>query len=250
MLKKLSVIETNITQHKAYSLVSEIYPNLMNEVSYKSWAKYLIRITKSYIQTDSRILELASGSCQLSKILSRDYPNIICTDLSFNMISKGNCDLKIVCDMTKIPFNSNFGMILCTFDSVNYLLTKKKLLNLFQEVNRLLSDEGIFTFDASLEKNSYVHQKNSKSKGKIGNFSYRRKSRYDAEQRIHYNEFLITDNNGKQFVEIHKQKIFSFETYFDLLDIAGLFVVKCYEAFTLKNGSPESDRVQFIVKKK
>ena len=57
--------------------------------------------------------------------------------------------------MTNIPFNSEFDLILSTFDSVNYLTSGKKLLSFFKESQRLLNDDGILTFDASMEKKQF-----------------------------------------------------------------------------------------------
>ena len=48
---------------------------------------------------------------------------------------------------------------------------------------------------------------------------------------------------------MHEQKIYDFETYFDLIFRAGLYVVDCFETFTFKIGNADSDRIQFILKK-
>jgi len=48
--------------------------------------------------------------------------------------------------------------------------------------------------------------------------------------------------------EIHKQKIYKFEDYFEIIAKAGMYVVECLDAFTFNNGNQHSERVQFIVK--
>lgn len=252
MQKKL--FRTEISKYKAeakpYSVVSEIYSDLMKEVNYKRWAKYIYLITRDKINADSDVLELASGSCNLTSFLKFKYKKIICTDISKEMLRKSNYQHRVVCDMLKLPFKKKFDLIFSTFDSFNYILTKKKLLTLFKEVHNSLSQEGLFTFDVSLEKNSYIHQRDAKKSGRINNFSYTRKSIYDPKTKIHKNIFEIRDNAGKDFTEVHEQKIYDFNTYFILLDKAGFYVENCYKTFTLREGWAETDRVQFIVRKK
>ncbi len=252
MLKKLSKTEkkSKITEVKQYSLVSEIYSDLMKEVNYVRWAKYIYLITKDKIQLNSEILELASGSCNLSTYLQSKYKNIICTDISKQMLMQSSYKKKIVCNMLHLPFNKQFDLIFSEFDSINYILTQKMLSAFFKEIYRYLKPDGIFTFDVSLEKNSYIHEKDSKKNGKTRNYSYKRKSIYDPKTRIHRNIFEITDKSGNVFSEMHKQKIYDFNTYFKLLDKAGLYVVNCYKTFTLKEGWANTSRVQFIVKRR
>lgn len=233
-----------------YSLVAEIYSNLMDEVNYKRWAKYIYFLAKDKIHPGSDILELASGNCRLTENLLHKNKKIICTDISKQMLMKSPYNRKIVCDMISLPFNKKFDLIFSTFDSVNYLLSKNKLLMLFKEVHGILKEDGLFTFDISLEKNSYIHQKDSKKSGRTKKYKYYRKSVYDPSTGIHSNYFKILDNDGNTYSEVHKQKIFKFNEYFELLDKAGFYVVNCFKTFTSKDGNENSDRVQFIVKRK
>lgn len=50
------------------------------------------------------------------------------------------------------------------------------------------------------------------------------------------------------YTETHKQKIYPFAVYFELLEKAGLNVTECYEAFTFKDGNAGCERVQFVVR--
>lgn len=237
---------------KNYTDVSNIYEHIMRKVRYDYWADYIYAIAGDYIGEESKVLELASGNCNLARFLSAYYPKLIATDLSLTMLTKNSKTSlkKVCCDMTMIPFKSNFDLIVSAFDSINYLITEKKLSALFNEVCRILSNYGIFTFDVSLEKNSYRHVKDPVRNGSYKGIKYRQETDYDSIRNIHRNVFYITYPNGNVFKEVHIQKIYSFETYFDLIDSAGLTVKACYEAFTFKDGSANSPRVQFIAVKK
>ncbi len=243
----------NRKKAKAYDTVAFIYEELMNEVDYANWAKYIVDIAEEYVDSkNAQVLELAAGNCKLASEIIKTFPHLIVTDHSFTMLNYNkNVKLKkVCCDMTSLPFGNNFELIYSTFDSVNYLLSKRKLLNLFSEVKRVLSDNGIFTFDASLEKNSLDFEKAYVTEGTFGGYKYIRRSKYNKATRIHKNVFEVVDKDGNVFYEIHREKIYKFDTYFDLIDKAGLYVVECLETFTFDNGNANSDRVQFIVKKK
>ena len=151
--------------------------------------------------------------------------------------------------MISLPFNMKFDLIFSTFDSVNYLMSKKKLSALFKQVDYLLNDDGIFTFDVSLEKNSLEILNDHAVEGSTGSYSFKRVSKFYKSRKVHKNIFYITGADNNVVKEVHEQKIFDFETYFDLIFKAGLYVVDCFEAFTFKIGNAGSDRIQFILKK-
>lgn len=241
-----------ILSSKNYTDVSNIYDHIMRKVRYDFWADYIYAISSDYVGDKPKVLELASGNCNLARFLSTYYPKLIASDMSLSMLSKrSKIGLKkVCCDMTIIPFNTKFDLIVSTFDSINYLITEKKLSALFKEICRVIRNKGIFTFDVSLEKNSYRHIKEPLRNGSYKGIKYKQETDYDSAKNIHRNVFYITHPNGEVFKEVHIQKIYSFETYFDLMDSAGLTVKACYDAFTFKDGSANSSRVQFISMKK
>ena len=234
-----------------YDSVSLIYEELMRDVNYNKWSKYLLDVVSKYIdKKNPSVLELGAGDCKIARRISKKYHNIIASDVSLPMLQQGKKVFisKVCCDMTSLPFKNKFDLIYSTFDSVNYLLSKRKLLTLFLEVKKVLSASGIFTFDVSLERNSLDFEGSYSVEGKNNGYSFTRKSKYNLTSRIHKNIFSITDKYGNVKKEIHKQKIYKFETYFDIIAKAGMYVVECLEAFTFNNGNQNSERVQFILK--
>jgi len=236
---------------KAYENVSLIYEELMKDINYPDWAKYIQNISLEFVRTDSKVLELGAGNCKLANLLRKKFPNIIATDISAQMLKSDtkNAVKKVCCDMSFLPFNTKFDLIFSTFDSVNYLMSKKKLLALFKQAKILLADDGVFTFDVSLEKNSLEFLQDHAIEGSTGSYSFKRVSKFYKSRKVHNNIFYIADADNNVVKEVHKQKIYDFETYFDLIFKAGLYVVDCFETFTFKIGQAHSDRIQFILKK-
>jgi SAM-dependent methyltransferase len=222
----------------------------MNFVSYKWWARYIYTITRNKTIKNPAVLELAAGNCALAKHLSKLYPDYIASDISLSMLKYYYRNIKrVCCDMTYLPLNKKFDLIISSFDSVNYLRSKKKLLLLFKEISKSLNGKGVFTFDAALENNSYKHQETASKKGKTSGYKYSRKSIFLPASRIHKNIFTITYPDGNIITEVHRQKIYSYETFFEMANKSGLYVVNCYKAFSMQKGKATTDRVQFIMKR-
>lgn len=235
---------------KPYTFVSLIYAHLMKQINYQDWADYIFDIQECYNLKSDRVLELGAGNCTIANNLIDKFDFYIVSDYSQDMLAQNDNKLikKVCCDMTALPFKIKFDFIFSTFDTVNYLMDEQKLLKLFSEVSQVISDNGIFTFDVSLENNSYKNVKRLNRKGKYNGIKYIQKSRYDSDKRIHVNEFKIILNDADVF-EVHKQKIYPLEKYFELVEDCGLFVVDCFESFSFEDANYDSERVQFIVKK-
>lgn len=236
---------------KSYEQVSAIYDGLMKKLDYTSWAKYILLIAKDNVHVEAGFLELGAGNCKMAKILSKKYRNYYASDISLSMLRSGdtNNTTKICCDMTLLPFKEKFDFVFSTFDSVNYILKQKSLKSLFTEVDYLLREDGIFTFDVSLEKNSLNFTTGKSTEGQHNGFHYKMFSKYNKLSRIHYNNFYIWNELGVKFKEVHKEKIYPINTYFKLAEKAGLHVESCYDCFTFKNVNQKSERAQFIMRK-
>ena len=235
---------------KPYQVLYLIYPHLMNRIKYDKWADYLFELVKKDCPKKSKVLELAAGDCSFANYFSNYYPSLIVTDISWWMLKMNKYRInKICCNMLHPPFKSKFDLIYSNFDSINYILSGRLLLKLFTEIYLLLNDNGIFIFDVSLKKNSYLHVKGNNREGKYKGLTFRQSSTFNSSSGMHINKFNIKLANGDEYSEIHKEKIYAFDTYFKLIDKTSLYVVDCYESFTFKPGNKNSDRVQFILKK-
>ncbi len=242
---------SRIYHSKSYENIPAIYDHIMRKVHYQKWSEYIYEIVKDSVPQDSKVLELAAGNCRFTNYFKKYYPGLIATDISLNMLlyDKVNVVDKVCADMTMLPFRIQFNLIYSNFDSLNYITTKRDLLKFFRAIFSILSDNGLFTFDVSLERNSLRHSKIPVRKGTHGGISFEQRSEYNKITRIHKNIFKLKFADNKEIIEIHKQKIYSFEEYFKILEIAGLYVVNCYNAFSFREGNENSERIQFVTKK-
>ena len=236
---------------KPYEKLSDVYNGLMKNVDYENWSKYILEIAEEYIEDGARVLELAAGNCKMAELISNRYKNYIGTDISISMLKSNNQNgiKKICCDMTELPLKDKFDFVFSAFDSVNYILKQKTLSRLFKEVYLILADDGIFSFDASLESNSLKFLVAKTTEDFYNGYSFSRTNRYNRRNRIHYNSFIITHDSGSEAKEIHKQKIYDIKTFFKLAEEAGFYTEACYECFTFNDVNPKSERAQFVMRK-
>jgi ubiquinone/menaquinone biosynthesis C-methylase UbiE len=234
-----------------YEKVACVYDGLMKKVDYPTWSNYILVIAKENIPNNAKILELGAGNCKMAEIFSEKYKNYFATDISLSMLkgSSNNHLTKICCDMTAIPIKAKFDFIFSAFDGVNYILKQKTLSGLFCEVYRLLDENGIFTFDISLERNSLNLIISDIIEDHHNGYWFKRISRYNKHSRIHYNKFYISDDSGLEYNEVHKQKIYDISTYFMLAEKAGLYTESCFDCFSFKDVSQKSNRAQFVMRK-
>lgn len=233
-----------------YKVVSLIYNHLMRTITYHDWGMYISDLQAFYFDKAETYLEIAAGSGKLASYLSKIFPNLVLLDLSQSMLMLIDKSEKCVCaDMTNLPFKSKFDFIYSTFDSINYLASKEELQKYLDEISQILSDDGVFTFDASLENNSIKNAKRLNRKGKYRGLLYKQISNYNFNKKIHRNRFKVKLENGEIIEEVHTQKIYDFELYFKCAENSGLYVVDCFESFTFEDANSESERIQFIMKK-
>lgn len=237
---------------KTYSNVAFIYPHLMRSIDYKMWAKYIYGLSRLTKKKSLSVLELACGSGKLAGYLSKKFKDYTLCDLSLQMLLSFENESagKVNCDVTALPFKKKYDFIFSTFDSVNYLLTKKSFVKMLKSVESCLDEKGIFTFDVSLEANSLNNQKYLNRKGEYKGINYQQISTYNKIKQVHRNKFIITDEFGNETVENHRQRIFPFEDYFDMIAGTNFYVYGCYDAFSFNNASAKSDRAQFVLKKR
>ena len=74
----------------------------MKDVNYKEWAKYIQNISSEFVGKDSKVLDLGAGNCKIANLLSKEFPDIIATDISLPMLKSdtNNVVNKVCCDMT------------------------------------------------------------------------------------------------------------------------------------------------------
>lgn len=247
-----------------YSVLAHLYDTLMEDVDYEMWADFIDEVIQTHHPKPVDVLELACGTGAISLCLAElNVYQLTATDLSASMVEKGRqkaaekeLDIQFhTMDFTNIQSSKKFDIIFSVFDSVNYLHTKKEILQMVHGCQEILKPGGLLIFDFSTPQNSLeaVDYLNNEE-GSFGDYRYFRKSTYDPSQNFHFNEFEIDKmaDDGKtiiqSFRELHKQRIYSLKEMLSILEQTSYHQVAKYEGFDLVNADENSSRVTMVLR--
>ena len=247
-----------------YTESAIIYDHMMKEVDYKSWAKYLLQLmqmagldTRRAKLAGTKLCELGTGTGNIAFQLSRHGFNVFGIDSSEKMLEAARSKISartrqnisfINHNMVTYKSGGEYDIVVCVYDSINYISGPKSLELLFKNVFSNLKRDGIFIFDASLEPNSMNEPKLFCQRGRLNGVHYQRRSSYDPKGKVHITTIRI--QKGKRvFEEVHKECVYELKTLRKLANDAGFFERYAAGDFTLLEANENSERVHFILTK-
>ena len=141
----------NLGQKFVNSVFSDVHTNydktndLMSMFLHRKWKKYFVNMLN--IQKESRVLDLASGTGDIVKLLLQKTNNIVASDINNDMLEIAKHKINsnfvdfIIADATKLPFeDAKFDCITCTFGIRNFEEIQKAIY----EASRVLKSGGKF----------------------------------------------------------------------------------------------------------
>ena len=262
---------------------AEIYDEVMAKVPYKYWFRYLKDILKYYNKQPESILELASGTSNMTFKLIRlqTLKKITALDLSEAMLSKAaekletkfpdskknkdfnlkkekktyqlqNSKRKLKIDfkaqnMTDFNFETKFDLILSFFDSLNYLTNIDQLQKCFESAAASLTKSGLFIFDMnSLGRIKTIEEKSIVIEGDSYECFWEDITK--PKENLWQVKLKICPNNDQLpcFEEVHSERGYKIKTILRLLKNSGFKAVDVYNAFSFAKGKNNSDRLYFV----
>ena len=241
-----------------YSKLACIYDDVMFHVDYKKWARYIERIIKRWQPHCRSLLDISCGTGNFLFNLNSKEIECVGFDMSFDMINiakeKNNSGKHNAFffqgDMVSFSLKKKFDVVVCLYDSINYLLDLKLWQQLFRQVADVLENKGIFVFDICTKRNSIKYFNNFSEQNSGENYEYIRKSSYNRKNAIHENKFLISfDGTSVNYAETHQQKIFLIKEIQDFIHSTEFRLIGYYNGFTFNKGNEDSLRVHFVLQK-
>ncbi|WP_270941607.1 class I SAM-dependent DNA methyltransferase [Romboutsia lituseburensis] len=245
-----------------YSDFAFIYDELMNDVDYNGWIKYIEEIIEKENVKVQNILELACGTGNLTIPLTKKNYDIAGIDISDQMLNvarekaeKEGVELVLLQqDIAELDFDvTNLDCILCACDGFNYITYDDDLENVFAKSHELLKDGGLFIFDISSHYKLSTILGNNMHGENREDISYLWQNYFDDEQNLIEMElaFFVKDANGKfdKFEEVHQQRAYTEDEIIESLQISGFTDIKVYGDFTFEKPKKNSERIFFVCKK-
>jgi SAM-dependent methyltransferase len=245
-------------QVEPYSKLALIYDEVMAHVDYETWAKFISRIIKKWRPTATSLLDIACGTGNLLiKLMPYDL-KMYGFDFSFDMLNQAQqkknsrgCSIPLwIGDIRDFAINFSPDVIVCIYDSINYLLSLDHCNDVFECAYNALGEDGLFIFDICTEKNSIKYFNNYYERDGGKNYSYTRNSKYDCQSKIHSNVFKIDFFDSEiTFVEFHQQKIYKIDEFINSINKTEFKLVDVLNDFTFRRATEKSLRAHFVLQK-
>lgn len=238
-----------------YSKLALFYDEVMNHVDYKKWAKFIKTILSHYNQKANNIIEMACGTGVIFEYLKSNKWTLYGGDRSQQMLEIGteksrNKLCHFFCaDFLVAPVKEEyFDVALILYDSVNYIISDYDIALMLNEVSRMLKTDGMFIFDVVTPYICNTAFRDYTEREFWGKSGYTRKSWYETDKSMQFNEFEIYVNN-QIYKEQHQQKIRLIEEWEHFIDKSPLKLLAAYHNFSLRKRHSKSERIHFVCRK-
>jgi len=245
----------------AYTDFAGVYDKFMDNTPYDAWCDNITRQLGEYGITDGLVLDLGCGTGSLTQRLAARGYDMIGVDCSQEMLNIA-CDkraqtgadiLYLNQDMREFELYGTVRAVICICDSINYLLEDEDIVTCFRLVNNYLDPQGIFFFDFNTIYKYETIIGDSVIAETREDCSFIWENFYDKEELL--NEYDLTvfvredetqPDLFRRFEETHFQRGYTLDEMRSFIEAAGLRFVKTYDADTLGEVTPESQRIYCV----
>lgn len=246
-----------IGMYRSFSLV---YDEMMADVNYHHWADYVYNLASPYGRIE-KVLDLGCGTGNLTFQLAKKGCDVTGVDISTDMIAIARskhlnefAEYKVkflVQDMRMLDLDTQFDLVVCACDGVNYLLNGEDLKSTFAGVKRFLHAGGIFIFDISSEYKLREIIGDNTFAENFTNSSYIWENFWEEDNKLSYQSLTIfrkrnnldESNFYEKTEEQHIQKAHSESEIYDCLREQGFCDIRFYDAFSEEPSTECSERV-------
>lgn len=258
---------------RAYTSFAYVYDTFMDNIPYESWSQYLISLLKIYGVDDGIVLDMGCGTGNMTQLLAKAGYDMIGIDNSEDMlmtaseksIEDGLDIMYLAQDMRDFELYGTVSAAVSICDSMNYILERDELLKVFQLVNNYLDPEGVFIFDMNTEYKykevmgdctiaenredcGFIWDNDYDAETKLNTYALTLFIRDEEDTLAEEDDEEVYGEPFRRFSEVHYQRAYSLETIRQLLTEAGMVFVAAYDAFTMEEPKPDSERIYIVAR--
>jgi len=244
----------------AYERFAHAYDRIMHNVDYQRWGDYIQNIFHQQNKSPKTILDIACGTGALTAILAEKDYHMTGVDLAEGMLDiardkASNLGLSINLvhdDMRTFDLGQQFDVVLCTYDSINYMRDEEDFASVCFRVIDHLKPNGLFIFDVTTERNIVRHFHAQTFAENNDDYAYIWQNLYSKKEQVCRTTltFFIKDGDlFRRFEELHVQRIFDNGLIKKMLKQCGYEVLGMYDMYTFNRPGLFSDRVNFVARR-
>lgn len=210
-----------------YQQLAFFYDQVYSNDFYTGYSFFIQKIISEHNVKNPHILDIACGTGTLLQKLKHFYPTVEGSDMSKEMIAvakKKNNNIKYY-NQSFIDLNigKKYDVVVCTFDSINYITRKRDLIRTFKNVSDHLVKGGFFIFDF-----------NTMYK-KLPDLIIKDNITYNNKLKGRYWDICIQIKKGsKVYEENHRERLYSFREVKKPLIENNLKIFSVYRTFKKK----------------
>jgi len=244
----------------AFTLLGPYYDDLMHEVPYRAWVDYVELLVHKFRGRPRQVLDLACGTGNVGLELARRGYQVTGVDRSAGMLCEAvrkaqEAHLPVSFfqqDITELDLPQQFDLVVCLYDTLNYILEPEGLQQTFHGVYRCLREGGLFVFDLNTEFALAMNLFTQRDMAPETKVKYDWHSEYDRETRISRVDmtFFVEEEGAlRTFRETHYERAYSLREVQGFLRQAGFTALAVYEAFTFMKPTRRSDRIYVVAQR-
>lgn len=244
---------------EAYNSFAWVYDTFMDNIPYDQWTEYLTGILREYGISEGLLLDMGCGTGNVTERLAACGYDMIGIDNSEEMlmearnkVAESGADiLYLLQDMRSFELYGTVAAAVSICDSMNYILEKSDLQEVFRLVNNYLDPGGIFIFDFNTPyKYQYIMGDQVIAENR-DECSFIWENGFDEDAQVNIYDLTIfiqeEDDLFRRYQETHYQKAWSANDFIQAAEQAGMKVLAVYDAFTHDAPRADSERLYMIV---
>ena len=246
----------------SYEFLAGCYDRFTYDVDYAAWADYIEQHFRKRGLPGKTVLDLACGTGSLTRELALRGYEMIGVDLSAEMLAEaaeknrnvGEISPMFLCQpMEKLDLYGTIDACVCCLDSVNYVISPKKLQKAFQRVHLFLMPGGLFLFDVNTPEkleglDGQVFLDETEDAYCVWRAEYSRRSRICS----YFMDIFQLDRETGQWdrgEELHRERAYTIPELTGFLEQAGFRDIKVFGNLKLRRPKPGEERVFFVARK-
>ena len=240
--------------NKSFTKIAKYYDMLMEDVNYDEWIQYILDMAELF---DAKLIPMLDITCGTGNSMLPFFERgikSIGVDNSLEMLKIAKLKLPkssfIQATAKSLPFPHHFNLAISIFDSLNYILNYKDLLDAFYSIRESLLPESHFIFDMNTPYGLEVisqHDIRHKNTDLISVWRnlYNRKEKLLT---LHLTLFVKKGNFWSRVDEIHRERGYNEDEVIIGLRKTGFKALGTFKCFEHSNVDRFTKRILYVAK--